>query len=98
LNASTVTSGASSSANIKTLVKWRDGFYVFAAATTAGGTGTVSIPCVGDATATRIGGESGTVPITNGSFSDNFADKNAVHIYRINGGSTCDPAPANATG
>jgi hypothetical protein len=24
-----------------------------------------------------------------GSFSDTFADPNAVHIYRIDGGSTC---------
>jgi hypothetical protein len=29
------------------------------------------------------------VPVTNGSFSDSFADKNAVHIYRIDGGSAC---------
>jgi hypothetical protein len=71
------------------MVKWRDGFYVFAAATTEGGSGSVSIPCVGDATATRMGGESGTVRVTNGSFSDDFADKNAVHIYRIDGGSSC---------
>ena len=27
--------------------------------------------------------------MTDGSFTDSFADKNAVHIYRIDGGSTC---------
>jgi hypothetical protein len=27
--------------------------------------------------------------VSNGSFADQFADGNAVHIYRIDGGSTC---------
>ena len=71
------------------MVKWEGGhFYVFAGSTGAAGTGTVSIPCVGNATATRLG-EAGGVAVTNGSFSDSFPDKNAVHIYRIDGGSAC---------
>jgi hypothetical protein len=28
-------------------------------------------------------------PSTTGHFSDTFADANAVHIYRIDGGSAC---------
>jgi hypothetical protein len=47
-----------------------------------------SMPCIGNATATVVG-ESRSVPIVSGSFSDAFADGNAVHIYRIEGGSTC---------
>ena len=54
----------------------------------AASTGNFAIPCVGNATATVIG-ENRTLPVTAGSFSDSFADGNAVHIYRIDGGSTC---------
>ena len=50
--------------------------------------GTFSIPCVGNATATVLG-ENRTIPVSAGSFTDSFADGNAVHIYRIDGGSTC---------
>jgi hypothetical protein len=89
LNAPTVTSGTSTSGPIRAMTKFHDGkFYVFAGSTGKAGTGTVNIPCIGDATATRLG-ETGTVPVTNGSFSDSFADKNAIHIYRIDGGSAC---------
>jgi hypothetical protein len=89
LNAPTVTSGTSTSGPIRAMTKFYSGnFFVFAGSTGNAGTGTVNIPCIGDATATRLG-ETGTVPVTNGSFSDSFADKNAVHIYRIDGGSAC---------
>ena len=27
--------------------------------------------------------------VSGGSFTDSFADKNAIHIYRIDGGSRC---------
>jgi hypothetical protein len=37
--------------------------------------------------------ENRTVQATNGSFTDMFADMNAVHIYRIGGGSTCTAVP-----
>jgi F5/8 type C domain/PKD domain len=90
LNSPTVTSGVSSSAGVRAMVKW-DGsnFYVFAGATQAAAqSGTVSIPCVGNATATRLG-EAGSVPVTSGHLSDQFANGNAVHIYRVDGGSRC---------
>jgi hypothetical protein len=29
------------------------------------------------------------VALSSGSFTDSFADGNAVHIYRIDGGTTC---------
>ena len=72
------------------MAKW-DGqnFYVFAGSpSNAASTRTFSIPCVGNATATVLG-ESRTVPVSDGSFTDSFADGIAVHIYRIDGGSRC---------
>ena len=90
LNAPTVVSGTTSTSSIRSMVKWHNGhFYVFAGSrNNQSSTGTISIPCVGNATAARLGG-SGSVPISGGSFSDQFADGNAVHIYRLDGGSTC---------
>ena len=89
LNSPTVSSGVTVGSGIRASVKW-DGthFYVFAGATTGAATGRVDIPCVGDATATVID-EGRTVAVTGGTLSDSFADKNAVHIYRIDGGSNC---------
>jgi PA14 domain len=90
LNAATVSSGSSTSSSIRAMVKWHAGnLYVFAGSrNNTSSTGTVNIPCVGNATAVRLG-ESGSVPVTNGSFSDQFADGNAIHIYRIDGGASC---------
>jgi hypothetical protein len=41
-----------------------------------------------NATATVLG-ESRTVAVSSDSLTDSFADGNAVHIYRIDGGSHC---------
>ena len=74
---------------VRYMVKWANGkFWVFAGADRGGGSVTVSIPCVGNAKAV-VGGETRSLAINNGSFTDAFADKNAVHIYRIDGGSSC---------
>ena len=90
LNAPTVSSGVSSTGPVRAMVKWSGGkFYVFAGSTGTAGTGTVSIPCVGNATAVKLGETNDSRAVTNGSFSDSFADKNAVHIYRLDGGSSC---------
>jgi hypothetical protein len=89
LNAPFVTSGHSATGDVKHMVKWSGGkFYVFAGAHNGGGNATFSIPCIGNATA-AVEGESRSVPVSGGSFTDNFANKEAVHIYRIDGGSTC---------
>jgi hypothetical protein len=90
LNSPTVTSGTSANDAVRAMVKWHNGhFYVFAGSKETGNTtGRVDIPCVGDATAVRLG-EAGSVPLQSGSFSDTFADGEAIHIYRIDGGSTC---------
>ena len=90
LNARFVTSRWTHSPAVKAMVKWQGGhFYVFAgSAQNASSTGSFSIPCVGNATA-RVLGENRRVSVRRGSFTDSFADDNAVHIYRINGGSGC---------
>jgi hypothetical protein len=92
LNAPFVTSGHSASdtmpGTVRYTVKWANGLYLFAGADRGGGSASFSIPCVGNTTAT-VEGENRSIPVTDGSFTDQFADKNAVHIYRINGGSAC---------
>ena len=55
LNSPFVISGHSASSSIEHMVKWNgSNFYVFAGART-GGNATISMPCVGNATATVIG-------------------------------------------
>jgi hypothetical protein len=99
LNAPFVTSGHSATdtmdGNVAYMVKWSGGkFYVFAGADRGGGSATFSMRCVGDATALRLApsnrpGEAASIPLNDGKWTDSFADKNSVHIYRIDGGSTC---------
>ena len=90
LNAPFVTSRWTHSPATKAMVKWSRGhFYVFAgAAENASSTGSFSFPCVGNATATVVG-EKRRTQVRRGRFSDSFADGNAIHIYRIDGGSAC---------
>jgi hypothetical protein len=93
LNAPFVTSRHSAAdtmdGTVRYMVKWAKGkFWVFAGADRGGGNVTFSIPCVGNAAATVLG-ERRTIRVNGGSFVDGFADKNAVHIYRIDGGSSC---------
>jgi hypothetical protein len=90
LNAPSVTSDWTTNLSIRAMVKWYAGnFYVFAGSSeNTASTGVFSLPCVGDAIAERLG-EGGSVPVSGGSFSDSFADGNAIHSYRIDGGSTC---------
>jgi hypothetical protein len=84
LNAPFVVAGWTHSRSTEAMVKWHRGrFYVFAgSAENASSTGSFSIPCVGDAKATVVG-ENRTISIRRGSFTDSFADGNAIHIYRI---------------
>jgi hypothetical protein len=90
LNGPRLTSGFSANANVRTVAKW-DGsnFYILAgSAENTASTGSFSIPCVGNATATVLG-ENRTIPVVAGSFSDSFSDGNAVHVYRIDGSTSC---------
>ena len=93
LNAPTLVSGWRHSSTTKAMAKWSGGqFYVFAgSAKNAASTGSFSIGCLGAARATVLG-ESRTIPVTGGSFSDSFADGNAIHIYRIDRRGGCRPS------
>ena len=62
--------------------------YVFAGSAGSSVNGRFSLPCVGDAKAAVLG-EGRTISVRGGSFSDRFANGNAIHIYRIDGGTTC---------
>ena len=89
LNSPTVTSGHSATGDVKYSVRWQGGkFWVLAGAHNGGGQATFSIPCVGDATAV-VEGENRSVPVNGGQFTDSFADRNSVHVYRLDGGSRC---------
>lgn len=90
LNAPFADGLASTTAAVDTMAKYYHGnFYLFAGSRAAGRqSATFWMPCVGDATATVID-EDRTIPVTDGAFTDTFADGNAVHIYRIDGGSDC---------
>ena len=62
--------------------------YVFAGANKGtGGTATFTVNC-GGSTAVVID-ENRTIPIVNGTFTDAFADGNAIHLYSIEGGGSC---------
>ena len=88
LNAPFVNGGRTVTGPVEHMVKWAgQNLYVFAAGRSSG-TMVFRRPGIGNATATVVG-ENRSVPIVSGSFSDAFADGNAVHIYRIEGGSTC---------
>jgi hypothetical protein len=99
LNSPFVTSGHRATdrmrGEVRYMIKWAGAnFYLFAGADRGGGNATFSIPCVGNATAVRLApsnlpGEATSIPVTDGSFTDSFADKNSIHIYRIDRGSTC---------
>lgn len=65
--------------------------YVFAGSAGGQVEGRFRVPCVGDTRASVVD-EHRTVPVRNGSFRDNFADGNAIHIYRIDRGSRCGSA------
>ena len=66
----------------------QDRYFVFAGSKeNRASTPTFSLTGVDSGTATVIG-ENRTIPISNGRFSDSFADGNAIHIYRIDSQST----------
>ena len=90
LNAPFVTSRWRHSRTTKAMLKWQGGhFYLFAGSAQNGSsTGSFVMRCVGEATASVVG-ENRKIPVRRGAFSDAFADGNAIHIYRIDGGSSC---------
>lgn len=62
--------------------------YIFAGANkNTGGAATFAVKC-GGSTAVVID-ENRTIPMVKGTFTDTFADGNAVHLYSIEGGGSC---------
>lgn len=78
------------SSGVDVSTKWSGGhFYILAGArVTTAQTATFSLPCVGSARVTVLN-ENRTLNAGNGTFSDRFGDGNAVHVYRVDGGSSC---------
>jgi hypothetical protein len=90
LNAPFADGLVTASTGVRAMAKYSGGkFYVFAGSRSAAAqSATFNLPCVGDATVTVLD-ENRTIAMKGGTFSDSFADANAVHLYRIDGGSTC---------
>ena len=90
LNSPTVTSRFAASRSVRAMMKWSGSkLYVFAgSAENASSRATFGLRCIGNAKATVLG-ESRRVPVKNGRWTDDYADGNTIHIYRIDGGSTC---------
>jgi hypothetical protein len=84
LNAPFADGFVSTSPSTRTMAKFYDSrYYVFSGSKeNEASTSTFSLSEVDSGTATVVG-ENRTIRITNGQFSDRFADGNAIHIYRI---------------
>ncbi|MFK0000761.1 hypothetical protein [Paenarthrobacter sp. NPDC090522] len=89
LNAPFLDGAATASGPVDVATKLHNGqVYVFSGANTqAAGQATFHLAC-GGSTAVVID-ENRTLPVTDGTFTDSFADGNAVHLYRIEGGTSC---------
>jgi hypothetical protein len=84
LNAPFADGFVNASPSVRAMVKSHDNkYYVFAGSKeNVASTATFSLSGVDSGTATVIG-ENRAISISNGRFSDSFADGNAIHIYRI---------------
>ena len=84
LNAPFADGFVQASQSIRAMAKFYDNkYYVFAGSKeNKASTPVLSLYRVDSGTVTVIG-ENRTISISNGQFSDNFADGNAIHIYRI---------------
>ncbi|MFD4267368.1 DUF4082 domain-containing protein [Rhodococcus sp. NPDC058481] len=93
LNAPFVDGFARSDEPVDIAAKFHDGsFYLLVGSEQSAETDAAFAITCGDATSVEVVEENRTIPITNGTFRDTFADANAVHIYRITGGDSCAPA------
>jgi hypothetical protein len=90
LNAPFVDGYARSDGPVDLAVKRYDGsnYLLVGAAQNEPSDATITLSC-GNADAAEVIDEDRTVPITNRSFHDAFADGNAVHLYKINGTDGC---------
>jgi hypothetical protein len=90
LNAPFADGIAAAGTGVDLSTKFHDGnFYLLAGANTGGArTVAFAMPCVGEATVTVLN-ENRTVVLRDGTFADRFAGSDAVHLYRVDGGSRC---------
>lgn len=90
LNAPFADNVAAKSGPADLMTKWHnDHFFLFAGANTAAGGNVVfNAPCIGNATVTVLD-EGRTIPMVNGQFTDAFANGDAYHLYRVDGGNRC---------
>jgi len=90
LNAPHADGVASAGGGVDLATKWYDGhFYLIAgSAGESVPAATFRLPCVGDARITVLD-EERSLTAEDGAFTDSFIDGNAVHIYRVDGGSSC---------
>jgi hypothetical protein len=90
LNAPFADGVARANQGVDLTTKWSGGhFYVLANSTdVASQDVTFTLSCVGDSTVTVLF-ENRTIPAPGGVFVDTFADGSAVHLYRVDGGSSC---------
>ncbi|GAA4471103.1 hypothetical protein GCM10023094_01140 [Rhodococcus olei] len=90
LNSPFVDGLARSDAPIDLAAKLFDGsFYLLAGSKRAEDTDAVVTLSCGGATSVEVVDENRTIPVSDGAFRDDFADGNAVHLYRVRGGDTC---------
>ncbi len=90
LNAPFVDGVATTSGLIDTAVKAYNGsLYIIAGSTQTGPQSVaLNLKC-GGGTSVTVLGENRSLAMVGGSFTDTFADSNAVHIYRVEGGNAC---------
>jgi hypothetical protein len=91
LNAPFADGVATASTGVDLSTKWYNGhFYVFAGSNqVASQKATFSLPCVGNTATVTVLNENRTIKMSGGTFTDTYADGNAYHLYRIDGGDSC---------
>lgn len=84
LNAPSVTGFATTPAAVATMTKYQGAaYYLFAGSKQAGSQSATFTLAVPGYTTVEVVDENRTIPITGTTFTDTFADQNAVHIYKI---------------
>ena len=80
----TATGLVSAPASVKVLAKWNGGAPVIVAGSTENVASTVTFTVAGHVSGTvTVLGESRTIPLVAGVFTDAFADGNTIHIYKV---------------
>jgi hypothetical protein len=86
LNTQSLANGGTVSSSIQVDAMWKrsgGALYIFAVAMRPGATRAIFTLRQGGSGSATVIGESRTIPIANGAFSDDFAADYAVHRYRI---------------